>query len=217
MHGIMEAVQKGKMATVANLRIEQIRIAWRAAQEAMLGAVEKAVALGQLLRETKEEIGHGEFMEWLGTNVPEIPGRTARRWMAVAERVFGAVRLPAIEVGSQLLLAPPAELDEQAQEARQLLLGFMDGKTLKELMGGWENGKGEDDEAARGDARPTKMGVAELAEGKRRRANELIGAAIGAVGVVDSRVLADSDKPPREELLRMTVELNRRLRKSLGM
>jgi len=49
-------------------------------------AVAKAIECGQLLIQQKESLGHGSWLEWLDANVPEITDRTARRYMALANR-----------------------------------------------------------------------------------------------------------------------------------
>ena len=49
-------------------------------------AVAKAIQCGQLLIQQKESLGHGSWLKWLDTNIPEIRDRTARRYMALAKR-----------------------------------------------------------------------------------------------------------------------------------
>jgi len=72
---------------------EQIREAFRDANRLATDAravasdaVAKAIQCGQLLLQQKESLGHGSWLEWLDTNVPEISEWTARRYMALAKR-----------------------------------------------------------------------------------------------------------------------------------
>jgi hypothetical protein len=49
-------------------------------------AVAKAVQCGQLLLQQKAALQHGTWLDWLATNLSEINERTARRYMALANR-----------------------------------------------------------------------------------------------------------------------------------
>jgi hypothetical protein len=47
--------------------------------------LEQSIAAGSLLLEAKDQLDHGEWMPWLLQNCAAIPGRTARRYMRLAE------------------------------------------------------------------------------------------------------------------------------------
>ena len=49
-------------------------------------ALEKANEAGKLLRDTKAELPHGEFLPWIEANFT-FTGRTARRWMRISEDI----------------------------------------------------------------------------------------------------------------------------------
>ena len=48
-------------------------------------AVAKAIECGQLLIRQKESLGHGSWMEWTATNLPDIHHDTLGRYMRVAK------------------------------------------------------------------------------------------------------------------------------------
>lgn len=53
-------------------------------------AIAKALECGRLLIQQKESLGHGSWLDWLDSNVPEISDRTARKYMALAKRNHGS-------------------------------------------------------------------------------------------------------------------------------
>jgi hypothetical protein len=63
-----------------------VRIQTLAAELETLGktALGKAIEAGNLLRECKETMAHGEWLPWLTSNF-HFSDRTARRWMKIAE------------------------------------------------------------------------------------------------------------------------------------
>jgi hypothetical protein len=130
---------ENQIGHVANLNADRIRIAYAEARDYAEHAVERAIFCGQLLNEAKAASGHGNFMDWLTRNIPEIPHRTATRWMAAAESVMLAVKLPSLITDtpmSVILSSPVDELDDDAQAARQLVFDFLQGKTLRDCIEG---------------------------------------------------------------------------------
>lgn len=122
-----------------------IRQAYQSAQSAAEDAVQKAVACGQMLREVKDRLPHGQFLVWLNTNLPEIDRTRAWRWMEAAERMIAAsgvdvklLTLPGETAMtlSQVMSADAASLPEPARHAQQLMLDFMAGKTIKDCLEG---------------------------------------------------------------------------------
>jgi hypothetical protein len=59
---------------------DQIRLARRKREQ----VIEHVRAAGELLRQAKEQIGHGHWVEWLDKNF-EFDVSTAQYWMAIAE------------------------------------------------------------------------------------------------------------------------------------
>ncbi|MDB6027537.1 MAG: hypothetical protein JWM68_3760 [Verrucomicrobiales bacterium] len=49
-------------------------------------AVAEAILCGKAINEAKKLVGHGQFAKWLKKNCPKISDRTARRYMALANR-----------------------------------------------------------------------------------------------------------------------------------
>jgi Protein of unknown function (DUF3102) len=65
----------------------RIRAGHSAVIEAKKNIVRKAIEVGLLLKEAKEkECKHGQWLDWLKTNAPEISERTAQRYMELADR-----------------------------------------------------------------------------------------------------------------------------------
>lgn len=108
----------------------------------------KALVIGQMLREKRDEIcqaAHNRhtpekdlWSTWLTENC-KIPERTAQRWMEMAANSCEiALRGLVIDMEvisiSHLLTAEAKDLPKQQQEARQLLFDFVGGKTMKECM-----------------------------------------------------------------------------------
>lgn len=101
-------------------------------------AVHKAVRVGHLLIEAKADpaIGaHGHWQNWIETNFPELPYRTAVRWMEAASNVAKQIDLSGCPVpASRLLSAPAEDLPDEARGAQQLLFDFLKDKTIKDCL-----------------------------------------------------------------------------------
>jgi hypothetical protein len=61
-----------------NEKLNQINVA-------MLSVVPRAMELGDLLKQAKRMVGHGQFITWLESNCPGLPKRTAERYMWYAD------------------------------------------------------------------------------------------------------------------------------------
>jgi hypothetical protein len=48
--------------------------------------VVRAIAVGDMLLTIKEAVGHGNWLPWLTAKCPNIPERTAQRWMLLAKK-----------------------------------------------------------------------------------------------------------------------------------
>lgn len=149
----------------------KIRAAWSEAKQAEADvleakdrAVNKAIRCGQLMREQKDLMEaqqegkavawrgskkptQDKFATWLEENFPDIPTRTAYRWMAASERAIDAVG--ALGGRKRLLLedlslsdilgateAELAEMPEAALEWRQTFFDFTQDKTMKDILEG---------------------------------------------------------------------------------
>lgn len=118
-----------------------LRVAIKAARESVDEARQKCLIAGHLLNETKNLLPHGEFSDWIATNLPEISHVTAWTWMRAAANVAKALKFPdAIEIEaevipiSKLLSAPESELSAAALEYRQQWFDFTADKTIKDCI-----------------------------------------------------------------------------------
>ena len=57
----------------------------KAEQDTNKSAVQRAISLGRTLSQAKEKIGHGKWEKWLTDNCRNISGRTAQRYMKLAD------------------------------------------------------------------------------------------------------------------------------------
>jgi hypothetical protein len=57
----------------------------KAEQDANKSAVQRAMGLGRTLTQAKEKVGHGKWEKWLTDNCRNISGRTAQRYMKLAD------------------------------------------------------------------------------------------------------------------------------------
>lgn len=88
-----------------------------------LNRVEHAVRVGQIFREVKRRLKHGEWGQWLADNF-ELHDRTAQRWMLVAERAEEdptRVAEMAIREQRRALFQPEPKPEPVTPEAGQLL------------------------------------------------------------------------------------------------
>jgi hypothetical protein len=87
-----EAEQVTALAPVPDSDLDRLareaREAHRDAEAAWETAKERAARCGEILREAKGRLPHGEWLPWLATT--EIPERTAQRYMRFAERAKSA-------------------------------------------------------------------------------------------------------------------------------
>jgi hypothetical protein len=79
---------KAELEAKALSLVPQINAAYQAMIAAGLdkAPLEKAIALGKLLKLAKEALGHGKFMAYLGQHCPKISQRTANVYMLVAAK-----------------------------------------------------------------------------------------------------------------------------------
>lgn len=120
-----------------------VRTAVLNALNAVDSARQQCVIAGYLLTETKAALPHGDFEDWVATNIPEISHQTATTWMRAAASVAKALDFgPTIDVESisipisKLLSAPLDELPEAAHEFRQAWFDFTADKTIKDCING---------------------------------------------------------------------------------
>jgi Protein of unknown function (DUF3102) len=84
----MSTTNKAELEAKALSLVPQINAAYQAMIAAGLdkAPLEKAIALGKLLKLAKEALGHGKFMAYLGQHCPKISQRTANVYMLVANK-----------------------------------------------------------------------------------------------------------------------------------
>jgi len=128
--------------------VRTLRAAFLALKLSYRESVARAFSFGQLLNEAKKIHPHGDFQEWLKSVWKQIDTdadgnfdsfrRNCNRWMQMAETVTGhalgkhTLALPI----STIISSDASALAAPEQEAQQLLLDFMDGKTIKECLAG---------------------------------------------------------------------------------
>lgn len=69
------------MAEIVKSRIAEIVSLYKDLAKSLKTSLEKALRIGELLTQQKDDMKHGEFMPWVKKNLPFITDRTARRWM----------------------------------------------------------------------------------------------------------------------------------------
>jgi len=147
-----------KLQTLQNIRNipakagmgHQNESSFRFARTAVIAALkhvdssrQMCVQAGQLLRELKASIDHGDFTALLEQYIPEISEQTARTWMRAAESVTKALKFPdSIEIDSvvtplsEIIGADRSKLTKQAQALAQQWFNFTEGKTIKDCIAG---------------------------------------------------------------------------------
>jgi hypothetical protein len=142
---------------------KQIHCAYNEALAAGGQFAVKAIICGQMLSEKKAFVGHGNWGKWLEQNFQEKHRATVCRWMNAADRVTQALGInegqwqigegQVIDVESQtlssILTLPEAELDTNAQKARQLFLDFTSDKTIADCLRDVADGTSPDHRIAR--------------------------------------------------------------------
>jgi hypothetical protein len=131
------------MSKLTKLQIETetaavIAEAYQSAVSAANGALLKVAACGLLLWEKQRVSAHGEFLPWLAEHCPEIPQRTAYRWIDTAKNLCRV-----LDVGAgakhaglplhQVLQLPADQLAGRAAKMRSRVEGCLDGKTADQL------------------------------------------------------------------------------------
>ncbi len=136
---------KAELASARDLDsiASEINAGWRETQAQIHKAVERAVYFGSLLLEARHVLPHGQFGPWLQKACPEIPERTTRQWMALAQEAFKL--LPQIKDADipahQLLIAAPETLTEAQRTLQGDFIALLDGKTQYEILWGFKSPK----------------------------------------------------------------------------
>ncbi len=90
-----------------------------------------AFLAGRELNQIKEKIAHGHFMKFCELHLPEIPERSARRYMGLASEIGHVADLPE---GSKLKVLENGRLPEgEEQKVVKAFAKATDGKRLTEL------------------------------------------------------------------------------------
>ncbi|MGB0579064.1 MAG: hypothetical protein ACPGVU_05115 [Limisphaerales bacterium] len=112
--------------------------AYQRAVQAANGALLQVAACGLLLWEKQRTTKHGEFLPWLDQHCPEVPQRTAYRWIDTAKNLCQVLKLkPESKHGGlplhQVLLLPGEQLDGRAAKIRQRVESRIDGRSANQL------------------------------------------------------------------------------------
>jgi len=132
-------VIEGRAELVEGGEADELRQAYREALLDMANGLRRVVICGGILMEIKERVGHGNFLLWLAKNAPEIPVRTAQRWMFLAaglrdnlqdrhNGVFGDLPI------NRLLQLPETDVSEDQRTIRTDAMDLLQGKTQIQLM-----------------------------------------------------------------------------------
>lgn len=104
-------------------RSQQIREAWVILRSGLFNIVHA----GALSLDAKGQVKHGEFKAWLETEIPEASYPTMVRAMRTAERVAECLAYTPEELLAVCLAEPETE-------AHQDLMGFLEGKSQRQLL-----------------------------------------------------------------------------------
>ncbi len=139
---------KAELVTSSDLKAiaKEVNDGWRDTQALFRKAIERAVYYGSLLLEAKRLLPHGQFGDWIKTECPQIPERTTRQWMVLAQEAVKALpQIKDIDIPAhQLLIAPPDTLTDEQRTVQGDFLALLDGKTQKELLWGFKSPRGGD-------------------------------------------------------------------------
>lgn len=116
--------------------IPLIRAAAAETKESAVETVHRALRTGHVLNQAKLACGHGNFLQWVEGNIPEINLRTAQRWMGAAANVIACSKVNLALLPEPFMEMDVVSLSEEAAEERQMLLGFLEDKTIKDCLMG---------------------------------------------------------------------------------
>lgn len=124
--GNVEVLTADQVARVN--RIKQYEAACRNSFSAQMGY---AFLTGFELNAAKEELPHGKFAAWREANLPELPERSAQRYMKFAEQIRHS---GGIADSGKLKLLGNGDLNEKDKEkVLEAVHEIADGKTLTQL------------------------------------------------------------------------------------
>jgi Protein of unknown function (DUF3102) len=128
------------MAKAAELA-PKISEAYTKAVEASQASLAHAIDAGEMLRQAKEYVGHGNWDIWLRDNCPEISDRTARLYMRLAKNADkldiqngNAVADLSIRGAAKMLAKPKAEGGKKGPSPLERQLGKLAADELYELL-----------------------------------------------------------------------------------
>jgi hypothetical protein len=133
------------LATETKHRVKQLRQAWRVTLDANKRAGIATIAFGLFCVETREwgrrtkQLPHGEFLDWLSKNCPDISRPTAYRWINLAEGICDALQISHGEKFDDILLhealtLPEKKLPPAAKSLRERITALVEGKSQKQLL-----------------------------------------------------------------------------------
>lgn len=122
-------------------RIKTLRALYKDAQTGL----RRVVAFGLYCFQVKAAMPHGQFMNWMAKELPEISGRSARAHMGMTANVLEACGVKVseyLQIGSALpicrngkfLLMPEKKVPEAVKPLRDKICALVDGKTQRQLQ-----------------------------------------------------------------------------------
>ena len=157
----------------------------------------KMVLCGAEMLEHKAKLKHGQFLPWLEKYCPEIPERTARRFMDCAESAIClGLKVKALnQIGhdgrfdnlpiSRLLQLPFSDLPPAAAAAQKQIFELVDGKTQKQLLFDFR-----DTEPPKRQYNPPVHTKAQVEQIKIDAANDLVATLAQQLMLVDNQMIA---------------------------
>lgn len=206
--GTMEVMSADHAARVN--RIKQYEAACRNSFSAQMGY---AFLTGVELNAAKEELPHGKFMEWRETFLPEIPERSAQRYMRFADQIRHS---GGFADSGKLKLLGNGDLNEKDKEkVLEAVHEIADGKTLTQLYRdlGVIREKKHQVHTPRKPVTPE-----EQVESQNKAAEELANMYLLHAHnlTLDERVIALLKPMKKQELLAAGIKVNDMVRKYLG-
>lgn len=137
----LNSLEKRQICHDVIFDIGRIRAAVLDAQAAFDNARSQCLRAGQMLNDVQGALPHGDFQNWIETNLPELSYRTAARWAAAAANITRHLPPPDIEVDGVVLTVSQimdgsSDLPDEAAAYRQAWLDFTADKTISECLAG---------------------------------------------------------------------------------
>jgi hypothetical protein len=181
-----------------------------------------AFLAGLELNRVKDEIAHGQFMAWVEKHLPEIPHRTATRYMGFADALTPKLATVANLDTARLQLTNGDLPTEAKAEVLQAVHDVADGKTLTQLYRdlGVIRDKKDPNEGEK--EKPKNLSPEEQLAAWKERDNSALQTIVDAMRTYMPQEDDDQDRPRyhspelAKEARRIGVEFTKFLKRSLG-